>query len=42
MNDERVLMMTGAQYLMLALIVTGLWIFLRVRKSSWPPTKPPA
>ena len=31
-NDERVLMMTGAQYLMLALIVTGLWIFLRVRK----------
>jgi phosphatidylglycerol:prolipoprotein diacylglycerol transferase len=31
-NDERVLMMTGAQYLMLALVVAGLWILLRVRK----------
>ncbi len=30
-NDERVLMMTGAQYLMLGLVVTGLWVFLRVR-----------
>ncbi len=30
-NDERVLMMTGAQYLMLLLLVTSVWIFLRVR-----------
>ena len=31
-NDERVLHMTGAQLLMLGLIVTSGWIFLRVRK----------
>jgi phosphatidylglycerol---prolipoprotein diacylglyceryl transferase len=31
-NDERVLMMTGAQYLMLVLVVAGLWILLRVRR----------
>jgi hypothetical protein len=31
-NDERVLMMTGAQYFALALLPTAAWIFLRVRK----------
>lgn len=31
-NDERVLMMTGAQYLMLTLVVAGFWILFRVRK----------
>ena len=31
-NDERVLMMTGAQYFALSLIVASAWIFLRVRK----------
>jgi len=31
-NDERVLMMTGAQYLSLLLIPTSVWIFVRVRK----------
>lgn len=31
-NDERVLMMTGAQYFALALIPAALWIFLRVRR----------
>jgi phosphatidylglycerol---prolipoprotein diacylglyceryl transferase len=31
-NDERVLMMTGAQYFALALLAAAAWIFLRVRK----------
>jgi phosphatidylglycerol---prolipoprotein diacylglyceryl transferase len=31
-NDERVLMMTGAQYFALALLPAAAWIFLKVRK----------
>lgn len=31
-NDERVLGMTGAQYLCIALVVTGGWVLLRVRR----------
>lgn len=31
-NDERVLGMTGAQYLMIALVAAGLWILVRVRR----------
>jgi phosphatidylglycerol:prolipoprotein diacylglycerol transferase len=31
-NDDRVLHMTGAQYLCLALIPTGIWILARVRR----------
>jgi hypothetical protein len=31
-NDERVLGLTGAQYLCLVLIPTSLWIWFRVRK----------
>jgi phosphatidylglycerol:prolipoprotein diacylglycerol transferase len=31
-NDERVLGLTGAQYLCLALVPAGLWILLRVRR----------
>jgi phosphatidylglycerol:prolipoprotein diacylglycerol transferase len=31
-NDERVLMMTGAQYLMIVTVAAGIWILLRVRR----------
>jgi prolipoprotein diacylglyceryltransferase len=31
-NDERLLGLTGAQYLCLALVPAGLWILLRVRR----------
>jgi phosphatidylglycerol:prolipoprotein diacylglycerol transferase len=31
-NDERVLMMTGAQYLMIVLVVASIWILTRVRR----------
>ncbi len=31
-NDERVLAMTGAQYLCIALVLTGAWVLLRMRR----------
>src|SRR3546814_5996928 len=31
-NDERVLGMTGAQYLCIALVLTSAWVLLHVRK----------